>query len=83
MSVVLLSVSLIACDLWRLDDDTGASGGACPGEQVLSSSDLPCTCGGELVDELPYDECKCTVDGVLTCKDGSTDTGMWPTARVP
>lgn len=83
MTALLLSMALIACDLWRLDDDTGSSGvGACPAERVLASADLPCICGGEQVTDLAYDECKCTADGVFTCKDGSTDTGMWPTARV-
>lgn len=78
MTTLMLALALVGCDLWELDDDTGTPA-ACVGETILSEEDLPCICGRETVTELPYDECKCTVDGVLTCKDGSTDTGMWPT----
>ncbi|MCK6507037.1 hypothetical protein L6R53_27295 [Myxococcota bacterium] len=83
MSALILTLALSGCDLWRLDDDTGGAASACPAEQVLASADLPCQCGTEVVSELPYEECKCTLDGVLSCRDGSTDTGMWPTARQP
>ena len=79
MSTLILALALSACDLWRLDDTGGESGGACPLEQVLSDDDLPCSCGGEPVTTLYYDECKCTAGEGLTCKDGSTDTGLWPT----
>ena len=81
MSALFLALALGACALWELgNDDSGATAAdACPIETVLGTEDLPCFCQSERITELPYAECMCTVDGTFTCRDGSTDTGLWPT----
>lgn len=77
MSAFML-LTLFACDLWRLDGDTGSAGAECPTGRALTADDLPCVCAGERVIVLEYANCVCGDEGV-SCEDGSTDTGMWPT----